>query len=64
MKEVGPRKTEAQYVRWTALREFLVLMHPIMPFVPAEIWQALPGGAASNVALQLLPESRPFCLWP
>ena len=25
-------------------------MHPIMPFVTAEIWQALPGGAGSDAA--------------
>ena len=56
MKEEGPRKAEAQYVLWTALREFLILMHPIMPFVTAEIWQALPGGAGSDAAVQLLPE--------
>ena len=64
MKEEGPRKTEAQYVLWTALREFLILMHPIMPFVTAEIWQALPGGAGSDAAVQLLPEARPGCLKP
>ena len=57
MKEEGPRKTEAQYVLWTALREFLILMHPIMPFVTAEIWQALPGGAGSDAAVQLLPDA-------
>ena len=61
MKEEGPRKAEAQYVLWTALREFLILMHPIMPFVTAEIWQALPGGAGSDAAVQLLPEARPGC---
>ena len=59
MKAEGPRKAEAQYVLWTALREFLILTHPIMPFVTAEIWQALPGGAGSDVAVQLLPEARP-----
>ena len=64
MKEEGPRKAEAQYVLWTALREFLILMHPIMPVVRAEIWQALPGGAGSDVAVQLLPEARPGCLKP
>ena len=64
MKEEGPRKAEAQYVLWTALREFLILMHPIMPFVTAEIWQALPGGAGSDAAVQLLPEARPGCLKP
>ena len=64
MREDGPRKTEAQYVLWTALREFLILMHPIMPFVTAEIWQALPGGAGSDLAVQLMPELRSACLKP
>lgn len=48
---------------WTALREFLI-MHPIMPFVTAEIWQALfarrgrfrRGGA---VPAQRVPASSP-----
>lgn len=62
MKEDGPRKAAAQYVLWTALREQLVLMHPIMPFVTAEIWQALPGGARQDLALELYPSPRPGCL--
>lgn len=64
MREEGSRKVEAQYVLWTALREFLILMHPIMPFVTAEIWQALPGGAGSDLAVQPMPELRPACLNP
>lgn len=62
MKEDGPRKTEAQYTLWTGLRELLVMMHPIMPFVTAEIWQALPGGAGTDIARELYPVSRPGCL--
>ena len=64
MKEEGPRKTEAQYVLWTALREFLILMHPIMPFVTAEIWQALPGGAGSDAAVQPCPKRVPAASSP
>ncbi|MEG1610103.1 MAG: class I tRNA ligase family protein, partial [Bilophila sp.] len=55
---------EAQYVLWTALREYLICMHPIMPFITAEIWQALPGGAGQDLALQLYPSARPDCLKP
>ena len=36
------RKPVAQYVLWTVLRELLLLLHPIVPFVTAEIWHALP----------------------
>lgn len=64
MKEEGPRKTEAQYVLWTALREFLILMHPIMPFVTAEIWQALPGGAGSDAAVRSCPKRVPAASSP
>lgn len=60
----NPRKAESQYVLWTALREILTLLHPITPFVTAEIWQALPGGAGSDLALELFPAARPQCLAP
>ncbi len=58
------RKAEAQYVLWTVLREMLVLLHPIMPFVTAEIWQALPGGAGQDIALELYPAPRSSCIKP
>ena len=61
MREEGPRKQAAQFVLWTALRETLVLLHPIMPFVSAEIWQALPGGAGGDIALERFPPLRPGC---
>lgn len=64
MRDDGARKVEAQYVLWTALREFLTCMHPIMPFITAEIWQALPGGAGQDLAVQLAPPARPECLNP
>ncbi len=56
------RKTIAQYVLWTVLREMLVLLHPIMPFVTAEIWQALPGGAGKDIATELYPTVREECI--
>ena len=61
------RKAAAQYVLWLTLRELLVLLHPIMPFVTAEIWQALPvaaGAAPTDLALELYPAARPHCLRP
>lgn len=64
MKEEGPRKTEAQYVLWTALREFLILMHPIMPFVTAEIWQALPVGPVPTRRCSSCPKRVPAASSP
>jgi len=61
MREEGSRKQAAQFVLWTVLREVLVLLHPIMPFVSAELWQALPGGAGGDVARELFPPLRPGC---
>ncbi|MDR2695604.1 MAG: class I tRNA ligase family protein, partial [Deltaproteobacteria bacterium] len=55
------RRQDALFVLWTVLRETLVLLHPIMPFVSAEIWQALPGGAGGDIALELFPPLRPGC---
>lgn len=54
----------AQYVLWTVLREMLVLLHPLVPFVTAEIWQALPGGAGEDIARELYPAARPGCRKP
>ena len=45
MQAGGERKAAAQYVLWTVLREALVLLHPIVPFITSEIWDALPGAA-------------------
>ncbi len=56
------RKNTAQYVLWTVLREMLILLHPIMPFVTAEIWQALPGGSNEDIATKPYPEMRTQCV--
>jgi valyl-tRNA synthetase len=37
------RKSTAQAVLYTVLEQLLRLLHPFMPFVTEEIWQALPG---------------------
>ena len=37
------RKRTAQYVLWFTLEQLLRLLHPFMPFITEEIWQALPG---------------------
>jgi len=36
------RKKTAQYVLWYVLEQLLRLLHPFMPFITEEIWQALP----------------------
>jgi valyl-tRNA synthetase len=37
------RKRTASYVLWRVLENLLRLLHPFMPFITEEIWQALPG---------------------
>lgn len=56
------QKKEASFVLYTVLSEILILLHPIMPFVTSEIWQALPGNEDANLSAVLRPESRPSCL--
>lgn len=65
MQAEGDRQRIAQYVLWTALRESLLLLHPFMPFITAEVWTYLPGNKAKDVcdiAEQLFPEVRSNCL--
>jgi valyl-tRNA synthetase len=51
-------------VLFTVLRELLVLLHPIIPFVTAEVWQALPGQKNADIATEPYPVARPGCLHP
>ncbi|MBQ7457447.1 MAG: valine--tRNA ligase [Desulfovibrio sp.] len=67
MQKEGAPKNQAQFVLWTVLREILVLLHPIMPFVTAEIWDALPvceGFEHYELAKAPYPPSRPSCVRP
>jgi valyl-tRNA synthetase len=64
MKEEGPGKQRAQHTLYTVLRELLLLLHPIIPFVTAQIWQALPGQQDSDIATLPGPPPRPACLRP
>ncbi len=61
MQDPG-RRAESRYVLYTVLKEMLILLHPVMPFVTAEIWQALPGHAGEDLAVMLWPDPRPGCL--
>ena len=57
----------ARYVLWVVLRETLILLHPIMPFVTAEIWSALPvpcGCKETELTQTPYPAARPACLKP
>ncbi|MDR2574665.1 MAG: valine--tRNA ligase [Desulfovibrio sp.] len=57
------RVKTAKYVLWLTLRETLVLLHPIMPFVTAEIWQSLPAaGQVTDIATEAWPTARPGCV--
>jgi valyl-tRNA synthetase len=42
------RKRTTQYVLWYTLENLLRLLHPFMPFITEEIWQALPGTVGAN----------------
>jgi len=42
------RKSMAQYVLWYTLDHLLRLLHPFMPFITEEIWQALPKSGARS----------------
>ncbi|GFE61521.1 valine--tRNA ligase [Geobacter sp. AOG2] len=51
------RKQTAQYVLWYTLEHLLRLLHPFMPFITEEIWQALPGVKADpTIMLASYPE--------
>ena len=58
------RKTDAQYVLWYTLENLLRLLHPFMPFITEEIWQALPGKRSRRAKLGTEIMSHPPSCWP
>ncbi|MDL2313588.1 valine--tRNA ligase [Desulfovibrio sp. OttesenSCG-928-C14] len=64
MQAGGEAQKTARFVLWTVLGETMVLLHPIMPFVTAQIWSALPGRAGADIAMEAAPAPRPGCLKP
>ena len=45
------RKRTAQYVVWLTLERLLRLLHPFMPFITEEIWQALPKRGTESASI-------------
>ena len=55
-KDDPVRRLSTQQVMAHALKSFLELLHPIMPFVTEEIWQKLPG-AGESIVIARFPEA-------
>ncbi len=52
-------RAQARYVLWAVLRESLILLHPFIPFITSEIWDALPGSnAEATLARMPFPAER------
>ncbi|MDR1686970.1 MAG: valine--tRNA ligase [Desulfovibrio sp.] len=55
----GEGRSLARSVLFAVLRETLVLLHPLTPFITSELWDALPGrDAVKDIALMPFPASR------
>lgn len=53
------RQVTARYVLWLVLEHLLRLLHPFMPFITEEIWQALAGKkSAPSIMLADYPQRR------
>jgi valyl-tRNA synthetase len=46
------RKRVTRFVLWHTLENLLRLLHPFMPFITEEIWQALPGTKSTPTIMQ------------
>ena len=58
-EDAAARKAETRFVLWTVLRETLILLHPVVPFISSEVWEALPGsGAEPTLATVPFPPER------
>jgi valyl-tRNA synthetase len=54
------RRTTARYTLWLVLENLLRLLHPFMPFITEEIWQALPGKkTATSIMIADFPLAKP-----
>jgi valyl-tRNA synthetase len=59
------RKQATQYVLWYTLENLLRLLHPFMPFITEEIWQALPGTKTAPTIMQApYPAACDACSFP
>ena len=59
------RKLATQYVLWYTLENLLRLLHPFMPFITEEIWQALPGTKSTPTIMQApYPAANVACSFP
>jgi len=59
------RQASAKYVLWLVLEHLLRLLHPFMPFITEEIWQALPGSKATPTIMQAdYPVACDRCSFP
>ena len=57
-KDDARARATAQYVLWRVLAGTLELLHPFMPFITEEVWQALPHKGRS-IMTALWPSVRP-----
>jgi valyl-tRNA synthetase len=68
MQAGGEVQAKSRSVLLTVLRETMLLLHPVTPFVTAEIWAALPGMEgrefSGDIATELYPGARPQCVNP
>ncbi|BCG47864.1 Valyl-tRNA synthetase [Citrifermentans bremense] len=57
------RQAAAKYVLWLVLENLLRLLHPFMPFITEEIWQALPKKAGSAESIMISSFPTPCAEW-